>query len=228
MSIYVCPICGYEYDGQLGDPDHGIAPGTRWEDLPDTWTCPICGAEKADFVLKGGSFSEEGTESEAFSQSEHPDEDRDPQRELNAQELAALFDNLSKGCLKQYRTEEAGLFTELSAYYRARVAPMTGDLTDLLELARLDLETGFSQASKTAVAYSDRGALRALAWSEKVTRILVSILRKDSEAQKVPISDTRIFVCEVCGFIYIGDEVPEICPVCKVPGFKLTRMQGGV
>lgn len=223
MSIYVCPICGYEYDGQLGDPDHGIAPGTRWEDLPDTWTCPICGAEKVDFVFKGGSLSEEGAEPGV-----HPDEDRDPQRELNAQELAALFDNLSKGCLKQYRTEEAGLFTELSAYYRARVAPMTGDLTDLLELARLDLETGFSQAGKTAVAYNDRGALRALAWSEKVTRILVSILRKDSEGKKMPISDTRIFVCEVCGFIYIGNEAPEICPVCKVPGFKLTRMQGGV
>ena len=225
MSIYVCPICGYEYDGLLGNPDHGIAPGTRWEDLPDTWTCPICGAEKADFVLQGGSLSKEGTGPEAIPSSVHQDEDKDSLWELGTQELAALFDNLSKGCLKQYRVEEAGLFTELSAYYHALEVPMKGDFADLLERARQDLEKAFPEANKAAGAFSDRGALRALAWSEKVTRILLSILRKDSVAKKAPLKDTRIFVCEVCGFIYIGDEAPDICPVCKVPGYKLTRMQ---
>jgi flavin reductase (DIM6/NTAB) family NADH-FMN oxidoreductase RutF/rubredoxin len=46
---YVCSVCGYVYDPAIGDPDGGIAPGTRFEDIPDTWTCPVCGAEKSKF-----------------------------------------------------------------------------------------------------------------------------------------------------------------------------------
>lgn len=48
-NIYSCDLCGYEYDPTEGDPDNGIPPGTAFEDLPDDWTCPICGAEKEDF-----------------------------------------------------------------------------------------------------------------------------------------------------------------------------------
>ena len=40
---YECP-CGYVYDPALGDPDNGVAPGTVWEDVPEDWVCPICGA----------------------------------------------------------------------------------------------------------------------------------------------------------------------------------------
>lgn len=49
MESYVCTICGYVYNEADGDPDHGIAPGTKWEDVPDTWVCPICGADKSAF-----------------------------------------------------------------------------------------------------------------------------------------------------------------------------------
>ena len=45
---YVCP-CGYEYDEVKGDPEHGIAPGTKWEDLPDDFTGPVCGLDKESF-----------------------------------------------------------------------------------------------------------------------------------------------------------------------------------
>jgi rubredoxin len=51
MDKYECSICGYIYDPEKGDPDSGILPGTRFEDIPDTWVCPVCGATKADFVL---------------------------------------------------------------------------------------------------------------------------------------------------------------------------------
>ena len=46
---YVCSVCGYIYDPVLGDPDSGIAPGTKFEDLPESWTCPVCGADKSKF-----------------------------------------------------------------------------------------------------------------------------------------------------------------------------------
>jgi flavin reductase (DIM6/NTAB) family NADH-FMN oxidoreductase RutF/rubredoxin len=49
---YYCPACGYIYDPAKGDPEHGIPAGTRFEDLPAGWVCPVCGTEKEDFVKK--------------------------------------------------------------------------------------------------------------------------------------------------------------------------------
>ena len=49
MTKYECDPCGYVYDPAEGDPDNGIAPGTAFEDLPEDWVCPICGAGKEDF-----------------------------------------------------------------------------------------------------------------------------------------------------------------------------------
>lgn len=49
MAKYVCSVCGYEYDEAAGDPDNGIAPGTKREDLPDDFTCPLCGVGKDQF-----------------------------------------------------------------------------------------------------------------------------------------------------------------------------------
>jgi len=46
---YVCSLCGYVYDPEKGDPDSGIAPGTPFENIPDGWVCPVCGAEKDKF-----------------------------------------------------------------------------------------------------------------------------------------------------------------------------------
>ncbi|MEQ8253902.1 MAG: rubredoxin, partial [Smithellaceae bacterium] len=48
-SRYICSICGYVYDPAKGDPESGVAAGTRFEDLPDDWVCPICGAAKTEF-----------------------------------------------------------------------------------------------------------------------------------------------------------------------------------
>jgi rubredoxin len=44
-------LCGFVYDEVLGLPDEGVAPGTRWEDVPDDWVCPNCAATKADFDM---------------------------------------------------------------------------------------------------------------------------------------------------------------------------------
>ena len=46
---YQCRDCPYVYDEEAGDPDNGISPGTKFEDLPASWICPICGAEKTSF-----------------------------------------------------------------------------------------------------------------------------------------------------------------------------------
>ena len=49
MDKYECKVCGYIYDPAAGDPDQGVDPGTAWEDVPEGWFCPVCGAGKEDF-----------------------------------------------------------------------------------------------------------------------------------------------------------------------------------
>ena len=49
MKKYTCTVCGYEYDPVAGDPDNGVKPGTAFNDLPDDWVCPVCGADKDAF-----------------------------------------------------------------------------------------------------------------------------------------------------------------------------------
>lgn len=51
MAKYECVVCGWVYDEEKGDPDSGVAAGTKWDDLPDDWVCPMCGAGKSDFEL---------------------------------------------------------------------------------------------------------------------------------------------------------------------------------
>ena len=51
MKKYVCDVCGWVYDPEIGAPDSGIAPGTPFEDIPDDWECPDCGVTKEDFSV---------------------------------------------------------------------------------------------------------------------------------------------------------------------------------
>ncbi|MEK6542562.1 MAG: rubredoxin [Pseudomonadota bacterium] len=50
-KIWQCLNCGYIYDEEEGDADEGLAPGTRWADIPDAWICPQCGSGKMDFEM---------------------------------------------------------------------------------------------------------------------------------------------------------------------------------
>ncbi len=52
MKKYTCNLCGYVYDEAVGDPDNGVAPGTKWEDVPEDWVCPDCGVGKEEFELE--------------------------------------------------------------------------------------------------------------------------------------------------------------------------------
>lgn len=51
MRTFMCVVCGFVYDEEKGLPQEGIAPGTRWEDIPENWQCPECGAPKSDFEM---------------------------------------------------------------------------------------------------------------------------------------------------------------------------------
>ncbi|MDZ7960104.1 MAG: rubredoxin [Aulosira sp. DedQUE10] len=49
MSKYICSVCGYEYDPEVGDPDSDVEPGTAFGNISEDWVCPVCGADKEEF-----------------------------------------------------------------------------------------------------------------------------------------------------------------------------------
>lgn len=51
MKKWICTVCGFVYDEAEGIPEEGIVPGTAWDDIPDDWVCPDCGASKEDFEM---------------------------------------------------------------------------------------------------------------------------------------------------------------------------------
>jgi len=51
MKKWECIVCGFMYDEETGLPDEGVAPGTRWDDIPNDWTCPDCGVSKDSFIM---------------------------------------------------------------------------------------------------------------------------------------------------------------------------------
>ncbi len=219
MQKYVCSICNFIYDETIGHPESRIAPGTPWSEVPDNWVCPICGATKSDFRIS------ENYSRKPVARSVETDE---PEilRELSSSELYALFSNLAKGCEKQYRPDDAAVFMELSEYYKKRrPVEAVSRLQELKPLIEKELENMYPDAFQIARTNADRGALRALTWSEKCTRILSSLIGRFEKQGIQLLDNTNIYVCEICGFVYIGDLPPEICPVCKVPSFKITPVQ---
>lgn len=219
MAKYVCPICGYTYDEALGRPEDGIAPGTPWQDVPESWVCPLCGAPKAVFE---GEAAPEPKKAVAASEMQAEGE---PLRELSLGELSALCSNLAKGCEKQYRAEEAELFSQLAAYYESRIpSSESKNFSEIVALIEEELRSDYPAAKSIAAAHQDRGSLRALTWGEKVSRILVALLEKFEKQGDAMLDGTNVYVCEICGFVYIGNEPPEICPVCKVPSLKISMI----
>ena len=51
---YICTVCDFIYDPEIGDPEGGIEPGTQFEDIPDDWVCPLCGVGEEDFEPYNG------------------------------------------------------------------------------------------------------------------------------------------------------------------------------
>ncbi|NCC90003.1 MAG: rubredoxin [Spirochaetia bacterium] len=147
-------------------------------------------------------------------------------REMTRGELAAMCTNLQKACTKQMRSEEALLFGELASFYeQGREKPEGQAYQDLLSAINEDLAGGYKQADSVASANKDRGSLRALVWGEKVSKLLKSLLLRYEKQKNTLLENTNVYVCEICGFVYVGEQPPAICPICKVPSFKIQAVQ---
>lgn len=222
MAQYMCSVCGFVYDEAKGIPEAGIAPGTTWEQLPEDWLCLLCGAAKSEFEKQGESAASPKKEPISVMESS------EDMKEMSPLELSALCTNLARGCEKQYKSEEEALFRELARYFKSASTPAKeSNFDQILALIEKDLTENLPNANAAASKVKDRGALRALVWSEKVTRILKSILSRYKKEGDAMIENTGVYVCTICGFIYIGDKLPEVCPVCKVPNWKFEKIEGG-
>jgi len=221
MGKYVCSVCGYIYDEEQGIPESGIAPGTAWDDLPNDWVCPVCGAAKEEFKKQGESAG--FTEKKPIAVIEASSD----LKEMTPLEISALCTNLARGCEKQYKPEEATHFNELATFFKKSATPaIAPNFNQLIERIETDLTENFINANSIAAAAKDRGALRALVWSEKVTRILKSLITRYQKEGDAMLENTGVYVCTICGFVYIGDNPPDICPVCKVPNWKFQKVEG--
>ena len=185
MKQYVCGICGYIHDEAVGG---------KWEDLPADWKCPVCKAGKDAFKPK-----EEKTASQEVLEKPHVD------KELSPMEMSIICSNLARGCEKQYLPQQADDFRKLAEFFRSKAAPVEEASTaKLLELIDKDLSVGYPYGNAIAGEKPDRGGLRCQVWSEKVTRMLQSLLtRYESEGDKM-LENTGVWVCTVCGFVYVG------------------------
>jgi rubredoxin len=218
MRKFKCSICGFTYDEIAGLPEKGIDPGTKWEDIQHDFVCPWCGAPKTVFE----ELKENKT---VVVEAMEEDEPFEKLRELTVAELSALCSNLAKGCEKQQLAEEMSLFNQLADYYRSKVSSQSGQgFDDVIKLLNADFSEGYPKANAAATAKADRGALRVLVWSEKVSRMGNSLLERYTKEGPLMLENTKIYVCDICGFIFLGNELPEICPVCKVPNFKISEI----
>lgn len=178
MKQMVCSVCSYTYDEAKGIPEAGIAPGTKWEELPENWKCPWCGAGKEAFRQKkdeGQTVTQEKLEKPHV------------EKELSAMGMSIICSNLSRGCEKQYLQDQADAFKKLADFFKSKAEPVgEANVQKLLELIETDLAVGYPYGNSVSSEKPDRGALRCQVWSEKVTRMLKSLLsRYEAEGEKI-------------------------------------------
>ena len=218
MAKYVCSICGFTYDEAVGIPEEGIAPGQHGRTCRKTGLV-LFAEPKSDFEKQGETAASE--EKKQISAIE-PSTDM---KELTPLEISALCTNLPE-VVKNSISPKNQLFYELAEYFSKVSAPAKIRFDQLLALIEKDLEENIPNAKAVAAEAKDRGALRALTWGEKVTRMLKSILTRYRKEGDAMLENTGVYVCTICGFIYIGDKLPDVCPVCKVPNWKFEKVEG--
>lgn len=147
-------------------------------------------------------------------------------REFTELEKSAVCSNLAGGCDKQYKPEEGAYFREIAEYFR-EISPKSKPqkYEELLEKIQKDIEINIPSAKETASKKSDRGALRALTWSEKVSMMNENLISRYIEEGESMLKDFDVYVCPICGFISIGHSPPKICPVCSVQDWKFEKIE---
>ncbi len=219
MSEYICDICGFVYDEEKGLASLWIEAGTKWEDVPFDFVCPLCKASKDNFRKEGDVTIEKPVA--------RPIEIDDSLKDFTALEMSVLCSNLARGCEKQYLFQEQEQFEKLAQFFKSvDLKSAVHNFDEISTLLSRDLEELIPYANQVAKENFDRGAMRALVWNEKATLVLNSILKRYNSLGEKMLENSDVYVCSICGFIHIGDTLPNVCPVCKVPNYKFEKIEG--
>lgn len=136
-----------------------------------------------------------------------------------------ILSNLAKACDKQYRTRAAELFRILAEYFdKEPDGKLATNFSGLVTNLGADEADFLEPIRSAASAVADRGALRMASWGSKVTAIQKSAAERYEKKGDDLLDGKSVFVCEACGFLFIGDQAPELCPVCKVQSFRFSKV----
>ena len=214
MKKYRCKICGYIYD----DAKETV----KFEDLPEDWTCPWCGAPKSMFEL----VEEHTDEKEIIKEEPLKETTRETEedlRDLSPYEKSLICFNLAKACEKEYKEKEAAILQKLAEHYQKEAKKIEEPFSTVIISLKEDVSL-LENAMTVADKHQDRGAKRVLTWATKSTTLLNALLKTIEEKGLDYIKNTKVWVCDICGYIYIGEVPPKFCPICKVPSFKILEV----
>ncbi len=225
MKKYQCKVCKFVYDPAQGDPTQGIAPGTAFEDLPDTWRCPRCKKDKSFFEPieeeKPAANPYAGTQTEKNLMTAFAGESEarnkytyfaSKAKKEGFEQIAALFQLTADN-----EKEHAKLwFKELNGI---------GDTAHNLAAAAAgenyewtDMYAGFAETAEKEGFHELAEKFRGVAAIEKRHEERSRALLHNVEAKEVfAKSEVKVWECRNCGHIVVGTKAPEVCPVCNHP-----------
>ncbi len=143
-------------------------------------------------------------------------------------QLAFVFSNLAKAAEKQDQSEISSQLGELSAYFSESI-PLKKEVDKESLLASVvdDIENLYASVTTSGEEAKDRGALRCATWGKKVTSIHKSILARFEKMGDTLLEEKEVYVCDACGYIAIGVQVPAVCPICKAPSSRFVTIKKG-
>lgn len=213
---YVCGICGYIYDEDKQS--------VKFTDLPEDWVCPICKAPKSEFKAEKWVNNTKSEVEKKLDKNKSVIEN--DFKEMSFGALSTLCSNLARGSEKQYKTEEQAMFSELAEYFN-KISPKVNnaEIEQISKAVSKNIQEDYERLTQIAKENQDRGTQRVCVWGEKVSRMLKSLISRYEKEGEAFLNNTNVWVCSICGFIFIGDNAPALCPVCKVPDWKFEKIQ---
>ena len=225
MKKYKCTICKYEYDPAQGDPTQGIAPGTPFEELPETWRCPRCKKDKGFFEPiaeeKSPANPYAGTQTEKNLLTAFAGESQarnkytyfaSKAKKEGFEQIAALFLATADN-----EKEHAKLwFKELNGI--GDTAHNLAEAADGENYEWTDMYAGFAETAEKEGFPELAEKFRGVAAIEKRHEERYRALLHNVEAKEVfAKSEVKVWECRNCGHIVVGTKAPEVCPVCNHP-----------
>ena len=129
-------------------------------------------------------------------------------------------------CLLRFSLVGKRDLTVIHVNHMIRGADADADEKLVARLIEADLSERYPGLTAAALEAQDRGTRRICVWGEKVARMVQSLLNRYEQEGEAFLEENDVWLCTVCGFIYVGKSAPTLCQVCKVPDWKFEKIEG--